>query len=139
MTTEKEMEKKYYTPEIEEFHIGFECETLERDSWKKVEIYDVSFEIDTEELKQKKIRVKYLDKEDIESIGGWEFVKEYKDPGSYCLDFKKRHTELTLHPALEETMIFIEHGSDISIGYPVFKGKIKNKSELKTLLKQLGI
>ena len=133
------MEKKYYTPEIEEFHIGFECETLERDSWKKVEIYDVSFEIDTEELKQKKIRVKYLDKEDIESIGGWEFVKEYKDPGSYCLDFKKRHTELTLHPALEETMIFIEHGSAVGIGYPVFKGKIKNKSELKTLLKQLGI
>ena len=60
---------EYYTPEIEEFHVGFECEYKEPD--------EEAFESD--ELTERDVayllaypdraRVKYLDKEDIESLG----------------------------------------------------------------------
>ena len=143
------MVSKYYTPEIEEFHVGFEFEYKNHNSeWIKGNLDGNpiinreldEFDDDLMKLAHAITRVKHLDREDIESLG-WEFIKEYKEPGSYYLEFKQRHTELTLYPALEETMVFIEHESATGMfeGYPIFRGQIKNKSELKKLLKQLEI
>jgi len=69
---ETSMNEKFYVPDISEFHVGFECELKlhELKNWEKhiflsterlegIEIY----------LAQEKIRVKYLDREDIESEG----------------------------------------------------------------------
>ena len=38
------MENKYYTPSIEEFHVGFECEYKEINSeeWEEDELYYIS-------------------------------------------------------------------------------------------------
>ena len=70
--------EKYYTPSIEEFRVGFEYEVYvpEKELWSKETFYlDASHinlvkyvNIQTENT-LKKVRVKYLDREDIESLG----------------------------------------------------------------------
>ena len=70
---------KYYTPSIEEFHVGFECEIKIGDHWKNIKAIE-----DIEEMliygipKPNNSRVKYLDKDDIESLG-WELTPQYND------------------------------------------------------------
>ena len=119
---------KYYTPEIEEFHVGFEYESHVYNSsskalfWLKAEM-DLTFDYYISNT-----RVKYLDKEDIESFG---FV------------FKGGDTHLTYHyggyaithtPSNNKINIYCYDGSEF-----VNVITIKNKSELKKLLKQLNI
>ena len=69
----KKMEKeKYYAPTIEEFHVGFEVEWSEfgRKIWSKVIIDEHDLiELFTGEEKIEHYRVKYLDREGIESFG----------------------------------------------------------------------
>jgi hypothetical protein len=151
--------EKYYTPDIEEFHIGFEFDIMEyagkllpgsivNKHWNSVTIddsYDFNtiWDIFNEKKNNQDLRVKYLDSEDIESLG---FRK------SPSRDFYG--TEILVY-----TFDFI--GTDDSFGnmktcelnidtytniirvedydWPLFMGKIKNKSELKKLLKQLCI
>ena len=70
-------EKKYYTPSIEEFHVGFEYE-ISYDG----ETYQSKVVDDSDELHRIKtaieslwVRVKHLDREDIESLG-WAFFQK---------------------------------------------------------------
>lgn len=128
------MESKYYTPTIEEFHVGFEYQTLiqEHDMcvWYKVKVnslIDINdvFDIYNGKKENNTIRVKYLDKEDIESFGFkitelYGFVKD-----KWCILLRGEHR-------LE--IVRKENPVDV-----IFYGTIKNKSELKGLLKQLGI
>ena len=132
------MENKYYTPEIEEFHVGFECEkmiphtngghqiSLVNTDQKPFIVRDV-FDIPRDRATLSWFRVKYLDKKDIESLG-WKLVWNEKSLtfqlGKYILDFWYSTLQLQ-----------IVHG-DANI---IFKGCIKNKSELKRIMKQLKI
>jgi len=130
------MTSKYYTPEIEEFHIGFRFsievteglwlnlvydeyntinDVLENTDWKPFTI--------KEKLSEGKVRIKYLDREDIEILG-FEFDGE--------AIYKK--LDVTLFMRGSEISIY-DHSRD----YSIFKGTIKNKSELVKLLKQLDI
>lgn len=133
---------KYYTPTIEEFHIGFEYEYLdEKGDWIK----DVPIEITPDDYDEQSygLRVKYLDKEDIESLGF-----KSKSPRS---DMKHHHYFWKDAPGklgywTEVSIDFRWGYKDISIkgvrGYEndyLFRGIIKNKSELKQILKQLNI
>lgn len=112
---------KYYTPEIEEFHIGFEYEYEDINeggastSWYKGilqpnEGYIID-QIYNDENRE--YRVKYLDREDIESLNIPSYIK--------------------VNHILNNTYEII--GTNARI----FRGDIKNKSELKRLLKQLNI
>jgi len=77
-------------------------------------------------LERKWLRVKYLDKEDIESLG----FKQKKIPWQFtngCFNLIKRN---------EDNQYIIE---DIRHADQVFVGTIMNKSEFKKLLKQLDI
>ena len=175
--------EKYYTPKIEEFHVGFEFEIsltsiggldivdFSKDPiqvqhiskpnhkiWEKSKVFfDTSYGFKNklfrsiEQLKEilddGNIRVKYLDKEDIESLG-FKFLKneinsndlEYKElfekeniglvynynnktVGMFTLDLSKNgvYSEIQRDPNL------------------VNRITIKNKSELKKLLKQLNV
>lgn len=73
------MENKYYTPAVEDLHIGYQCEVFEGGDWRK-ETIDIShhFDIFTEGVKLGEIRTPYLTKEDIEAEG-WVFQYEYRD------------------------------------------------------------
>jgi hypothetical protein len=69
----KKMDNKYYTPKVEEFHVGFNYELLILDDiqwWKETIVRkDNRFDCFDDYLNEKRIRIKYLDKEDIESLG----------------------------------------------------------------------
>jgi len=75
------MENKYYTPDIEDIHIGYECEIYRgQDTWTKYifqeedlfgRFYEQGEKIN---LKKVEFRTPYLTKEQIESKG-WEIDK----------------------------------------------------------------
>jgi hypothetical protein len=142
------MKNKYYTPEIEEFHVGFECEI--QSSWGMQKgIYPsilredtlTGFQLqkigETETLKKviSGIRVKYLDKKDIESLG-FSYYKTH--PGMEQMEFDKGEYELTYDPNFKGRQ-WLRINLEGEGGVTLFSGSIKNKSELKKLLKQLNI
>jgi hypothetical protein len=106
---------KYFTPDIEDIHIGYECEyhgmttgglyffNENNTKDEKISIepfievwYPIKCSLDPwdkrkpeeiiELLKNNQIRTPYLTKEQIETEG-WKFIK--KHPGTECCDFKK--------------------------------------------------
>lgn len=144
------MDKKYYTPEIEEFHVGFEVDrrvsnmhTTKNDVWARFTVtQDYLSDIDLFD-----VRVKHLDREDIESLG-LEF--KYNEKGNENIAFTKKYEN---HPRYDNQYVDIiwNYASrrvlicegDNETGWDEwvtrFSGTIKNKSELKKVLKMLGI
>jgi len=119
--------EKYYTPEIEEFYKGFIVHIDTDGEWLPTKINY------TDELyklmmtgEDSGVRVKYLDREDIESLG---FVK-WPDRDVYDLG------EFQLHLGRHVEPYKVEIYDDNS--QYCFVGVIKNKSELKKVLKMIG-
>ncbi len=147
---------KYYTPTIEEFHVGFEYEVFKPSEdnperkWKKITFYygevDRTYNQTTMIInypglsKQPLVRVKHLDREDIESLGGVKIkdVHNGKHPSYDCFSFERPKYEwfVVMFNYTDNwcTIHMENHTEDIR-----FYGAIKNKSELKRILKQLGI
>ncbi|MEE9379620.1 MAG: hypothetical protein V3V33_16465 [Candidatus Lokiarchaeia archaeon] len=132
---------KYYTPEIEEFHVGFEYEVAINDSEEGIKWIvlicnegQVIPEINLD--KGKYVRVKYLDREDIESLG-WKYQPD-RDNIELFYDNKTRKHSI-IHNTINNWVIVTLRNEERKEDYTVFVGTIKNKSELKRLLKQLGI
>lgn len=140
---------RFYVPKIEEFHVGFEYEENVKDSpiaeidsgWQKY-ICGKSFIFDSDtmgdEIKEGIIRVKYLDREDIESFGfkpsfdepeEWFLWKGVSDSYQLYYDDKIENKKLGIG-----ITIYNEDSTDI-----LFNGYIKNKSELKKIMKQVGV
>jgi hypothetical protein len=152
------MENKYYTPTIEEFHVGFEYEAslLSNNNipfqWELIvfktkqqllqEGIIIKNQILTlDEIKsrinEKSIQVKHLDREDIESLG-WEFIKQHS--GTTDFDFEKGDYSLNFDPEFGykwNLRIYDAEDQDNEFNY--FNGFLKNKSELKKLMQQLDI
>ena len=85
----------------------------------------------------KNIRVKYLDKEDIESLG-FKFIKQH--PGMEQMDFEKDEYFLDYDPDFKgKHFLRIYTGNSQDEEFNFFSGFIRNKSELKRLLIQLNI
>ena len=134
------MENRYYTPEIEEFCIGFECEIKNiidtRINFTKRKEAILNYML---KIKFKGIRVKYLDKEDIESLGFkhlyddftfGEYFKSKCNIMNYNLNYDYLSNWLTISTVSKDDLI--EYST-------IFCGKILNKSEFKKLLIQLNI
>lgn len=130
---------KYYTPEIEEFHIGFEFEYENKllKQWRQEKL-SLATPWDWETIgliiKRGAIRVKYLDREDIESLG---FIYIKSQPGLTEDYFELVSTEwcMDYDYSTQYCRIFINSDGDSTF----FAGTIKNKSELKRILKMLNI
>lgn len=159
------MENEYYTPTIEEFHIGFEyeyksfiyeyqVEHLGGKSFKVLTNPKSKFDwvkcvfkgddflyFDDDQIQsnlnmfieEKSIRIKYLDKEDIESFGfqhmiGYVYNLVDKNKGPFRLEYFEN-----------DNLLSIFYPEYYKNGEQLFKGIIKNKSELKVLLKQLNL
>lgn len=143
------MKELYYIHEVEEFHIGFEFEehgyngnTPNVMTWNPIIIKSKNWII-TNEYVLTRTRVKYLDKEDIESLG---FNHVYED--ATLSQFEGNFVnEVTGEK--EKNVILIKFKDDLCVSAKVrihdMLDKevncliIKNKSELKKLLNQLGI
>ena len=161
------MIEKYYTPTIEEFHVGFEFELAYSFTKNGVRQEDLlvghtievnsDLELIQEQIKENLIRVKCLDREDIESLG-FKFSEELsilktiwpteKLTGTYTSKTYIFNTAVIVDHIEYDGLILIKYPkTDYTIikmfhtpyQYIVFKGEIKNKSELTKLLKQLGI
>lgn len=140
---------KYYTPTIEEFHIGFEYIELGEEieiSLKpifNVHILETPLALYTVirliEESYGAILVKYLDEIDLLSLG---FIfdeytsKQYsiinKDGDTYSIDFDCLERTNSIRDGIG-IIIYNDIIEQLFIGY------IKNKSELKLLLSQLNI
>ncbi len=158
---------RYYTPKVEEFHVGFEFEVLQFLGEPIFDKVNGSVDLSTVEhtwIQQKikflsdvsenfcviysggekiqesignSIRVKYLDREDIESLGFKEtsnkyFKKDALPSMGYWLNIV-----LDLRFGWDDVTIRGTRGTTEE-GY-LFRGSIKNKSELRKLMLQLNI
>lgn len=138
-------DKKYYTPTIEEFHVGFEFETKyilfsRNGEWMKC-IFSVNelwfWDEYEHDAYKTEFRVKYLDREDIESLG-W-FYKQTTDSGlDYFWDDKTQKHSI-IHSYITGWTVITVRDDARKEDYTSFAGYVKNKSELKRLMKQLGI
>lgn len=141
------MENKYYTPEISEFHVGFEYEkyddriaTYRENNYIPTNWHRFKYDLKSIRLSQigthlysKTIRVKYLDQSDIESLG-WE-SDQYVPERNICLNFKKPN-DWYLNYWFGQTP-YIEISRDgYDTGCALY---VKNKSELIKLQQQLNI
>lgn len=146
------MENKYYIPTVEEFYIGFEHEILYKGKFEPLTVTSwPDFEDIHYALNLDSVRVKYLDREDIESLGFKfkESAKSLNDTSSHFFDIYTLANDIQLshynwYTGSSDTD-YIEHRGVRIIYLPdnvdmvMFRGNIKNKSELVKLLKQLGI
>lgn len=143
------MDNKYYTPDMSEFYIGFEYEHLIDGVWKQVIVEDsehltyLMFDSNDKNWRNScndVIRVKYLDRGDVESLGfictseynngeEKEFQKFINEEDNWLLEMSFDH----------RVIITFEKGFGETTDFVNFDGYIKNKSELKKLLIQLGI
>lgn len=128
--------KEYYTPAIEEFHVGFNYEILLKDGdWVAYYFDENNRLLDIcDDLNEGKIRVAYLDREDIESCG---WTKQSTTPNSINFTIKK--TDLFLSFFTDSKEIIIDNGCTHESLNTFFQGTIRNISELKKLMKQLNI
>ena len=132
---------KYYTPEIEEFHVGFEYEFRHEDyidnGWKRYDSPEFNHEredcVPFNSNKLNEFRVKYLDQSDIESLG-W-IDGELRGMTPFIFNEMNPDNEFQLYYQFDNqfAQIYNCHSQF------VFQGAIKNKSELIKLMQQLNI
>jgi len=140
------MKDKYYIPTIDEFHVGFECESnyvVIRGANSKLSEYkhfiftedNISYLIEAyiNDASSSEVRVKYLDREDIESLG-WTYYKTHS--GTTTNEFELGEYTLTFDSDFSDKWNLT---IDFENGFNLFHGSIKNKSELSKLMKQLNI
>lgn len=153
------MEKSYYIPEIEEFHVGFEFELTNMsvgglvldfsedyiEETSLVPVYEKrvlskewinsynpegALEYIDVMIDFNRVRVKYLDEEDVIELGMEKvergFVK-YLPDGTYFHLYFRENRRVKIHHQLTSGL------------YPVFRGVVKNKSELKRVLKMIEV
>jgi hypothetical protein len=146
------MEAKYYTPEIREFCIGFEyeCNPAElaggRPNWvKDVVTNAINLQGIETLLEAGCIRVKYLDAQDIEECGFTTDAGEIPSVFTYYKVLPDK-TIYQISPywymrkEFRENLVRIYKGELHQYPYnEIFRGNIKNKSELKKVLQMLDI
>lgn len=144
------MENKYYTPKIEEFYVGFEYQVLYRNvdsqwwvdkNWKTNDSVHNFFNLQVPRSYNipSSVRVKYLDKEDIESLGFKQNLNEHKLVKFPVFEKECKYGLLKLYFSTEIKDIRISIINLNKNETNIFIGECKNKSELKKLLKQLNI
>lgn len=136
------MENKYYTPEIEEFSVGFEYEEYIAGSnteyvskfWSPEDHFVLN--VFENNFQEGWLRVKCLDQKDIESLGfKLDPIRSYFNYRNSFSSINEPYKLSLDHIYNENKIILRGHKVD----YPtktLFEGIIKNLSELKKLLKQ---
>lgn len=164
---ETHLEKKFYVPKISEFHVDFEFEFNGVDcNWnqtgfdkhKILPTKDDYFGLFTlgwvEKIYYKPddplenwIRVKYLDKEDIEELG-WDHDynaepipnrKELPVFEGYIFDTQRENEKCWILYLFSDGVVWIDYIYKCGGQGYVFKGLIRNKSELKKVMEMVGI
>lgn len=134
------MKNKYYTPQIEEFHIGFEFEMHDTwGGWNKMVLTEDLFKNPLVPLGSGnerapyywKTRVKYLDTTDIKELG---FIQ--KSENDIYITFEKDNITLLLDKTDVGKVIITKVVDGKHYGF--FWGICKNKSELQRILNMVS-
>ena len=133
--------EEYYTPNLEEFHVGFEIELYNANGgyWGKYVVTENDRPVDfVNDIEGDCCRVKYLDTTDIKSLG-WQPHSERNINYTTFLEllFQKENKYLSFYPS--NRIIKIHNNEIYEDNITWFDGKIKNKSELKKIMQQLDI
>jgi len=149
------VERRYYTPSIQEFCVGLECEKYSEfdrefrsiefelahlwEFWHGMKMLDkkpvdfYNYEQERNEYLRKNYKVRYLDRMDIEGLG---FV-ERNVPRDRNMDSYVKGSFVICHqPQTNKLEVYEDMHGELS---PIFIGTIKNVSELKKLLIQVGV
>lgn len=134
---------KYFTPQIEDFRVGYKCETKQSSGWYNWIVNDIHDVMDLYgRLSTNDVRTKYLDKDDIESLG-WKQISAISGE-----NFEVRF----LNKIFEMGVLFNSNGNNIRIkiynplktetySYPniLYSGRCPSINELKYIMKLLNI
>ena len=148
-----EQQNKYYTPDISELHVGYECEHTSNMSAFICEDYDdvVKDKLTSTDLRwyitwgeeekglEKFVRTKYLDQSDIESCG---WVKDWDENSNYT-DCYKLLVKSDINDQSDDNWELWQYGKIVSISNEssnrCFDGECKSINELKKLMQWLNI
>ena len=138
---ETHLDKNFYVPDLEEFHVGFEYEAQgvitqngpvwHKKTWNGSNRNNSTFNC----VKDGTIRVKHLDREDIESFG-FTLQSEGNNLADYHL-LEDSHVYLT--HLVKRNQIIIQVRIDGMLERDINSLNCKNKSEFKRILKQVGV
>lgn len=139
-------DNKYYVPLLKEINTAIDIE-WRPEHWKTKELFDwdkFSIEVEVDDypdldqltyinylIKENRIRVKFLDRADIESFG---FVK---GAGPWW-----NHTngiQLAYGEGIDPNHAMIARGLTHGVPNYIFQGTVKNKSKLADVLEMIGI
>lgn len=135
------MENKYYTPDIKDLYIGYNTEIytqsdklIKQSVWKPIIIgldNNTNINYINKYIKSNNIKTKYLDVEDIESLG-WRKMKQY----TQGIWFEKSKYKL-YYESPEKIQICVGT-MPLWLNY-LYMGSCKSINELKTILNLLRI
>lgn len=134
---------KYYVPDITQLFIGYSCEVLHSfhpklgtvGEWKQVKIGDIGQGNDIIPItrfrslkKQNRIRTKYLDTDDVKSLGWKEISNNYFTKDDYYLFIGYNNNIIHLYYLdVDNNEVYL------------FTGTILSVNELKKIFKFVGI
>ena len=139
------MENKYFTPDIEDFCIGYECEICTPTRWKSgkfPEILELNSELDEfgkDSLMKTAhaiLRVPYLTKEQIEAEG-WEFINHHAGTEHY--DFEKNGYSLYVDFDFKGEVYLKIYDGEQDNEFNYFSGKCKDINIFRKICKLLEI
>lgn len=138
--------EKYYTLEFDDLIYGLECEIKTKGEWKKWTFNSESKLLNlinilllAKNIKYGEVRCKYLDKDDIESLGF-----KCKNPRLYKLNeeyelFPLGDNKILIREILTESNFNKRLDNKQAVYCQLFNGIIKNKAELKRIMKMIEI
>ncbi len=146
-TTMKE-ESKYYTPDIEDLFIGYECELKYTKEWRKEILWNPALTVHKLKHKGYDLRTKYLDKQDIEELS-WKLTDK-RDPwlgigyiyekDQKCDGFNEwGKFTLTFVPNRIFKIHYRYQSSYINHDDYIFDGKCPSVNEYRKIMKLLNI
>lgn len=137
------MENKYFTPDIEDFHVGYECEIL-KENWENFvfnveEIIPVFAKVNSKTIVSDKIRVPYLTKEQIEAEG-WEHVGGKLLSGDFQ-DYQKDNFSMRYATDTRKLSIMVRDPSFSNEHFQVtiLKAECRDINTFRKIIKLLGI
>ena len=130
--------EKYYTPHISEFYVGFRYEKINSNGeWEKFDDFSNSYDYEDnphyavqKDIEHGRIRVKFLDREDIES-------EEWENHQDYNHWYKLKTVILAVYD-IKDVRIFKDSPGELTSEY-FFQGTIKSRSELRKVMEMIGI
>lgn len=143
-------DNKYYMPDIEDLHVGYICEVQQMQQGEGVGSYVKSVLNELREMELfdlaeyfNRCKTKYLDKEDIESLG-WKEMPKYSN--RYIMfelsnrwlgyNLEKHWLKLTVNDPIKE----LDRTDDLyDESKMYYQGECKSINELKTIMKWLNI